>query len=1253
MSEFEENLMGKQSYDAILQEYGNKIIPPNHPTAQFVRRVAGNIIKVSGMSDVEWEVHLIDDPETNAFVIPGGKIFVFTGILSVVQNEDGLAAVLGHEIAHTIARHSAEKMSTMKFILLGRILLSVVFDAGVFGKILTDVGLMKPFSRLCESEADYIGLQLMAQACYNPDSAIDMWKRMKALDHGHTRSQYLSTHPSHENRIQKITEWLPEARGVRENADCKHLAPLWSGVVMQISERETQTSLKRNLTTNKDLVRSLVVHIVFALRIILEPSGAASNLTETNTERVPLPRLVSILDSAAVLAWDSNQCNTTNSNVTPAGNPNTNGMEVLTESKTKEKVKKDKDPEKTKLLLLLRHTAAFATMASMPQSAPRAKVLRRMLRSKILKHLFLQNHQKWHYAIRFKGRQHPAVDGSPYNDSLAFVRFLPDFNAFELISVLPDMLHPENEQDDGAESEEEEELGADDEDEDAEESLREHKNTQEEEIKTVQEQLIKIKKYNLALLFHKSNIVNLTVSYCIANSDSKTLKTFPVFSLARQIRRLFYTTYIRNDPSVLNSITELPHFNLGILPTDPEFDIHSTITLVSEEEAARQNSIRKRKWPPLWHAWHTARSFLSKQGFNRLINSQYCCLKVQQPDSTEPQFYSLSTIEDNSIRGYPWMVVCQCVDSQKDLEVCQSLYTEKILPILAIVSKMISKSDVTLTDFFIAKNINIATKQGESSNIEFLLNQCNINFLLLELNDKITDSLEKRILYLLKDEKRNYATRRNLVQKALAEQRFREQQVSENEKSDFDGGGEDFAKIRQSFVKIDTTIEVFEGFADDYTAHLFGSSVTTLSSETSDCDITILLKDPFENPIFHPISNMYLLAHILRHKNMQKVYAVATAKVPIVKFYDPEFNLNVDVNVGNALGIENSRLIREYLELDVRIRDVIIIIKYWAKMRNLNDSAEGGTFSSYALTLMVINFMQILCHIPSLQALYPSTEPRGYIITRANAVVIKSAKMKNDAKANAAIAFNEYKQRIAATKNAASSSFVASGSNIGAVKVTAEIPPVEDSIDSATNTAKTSTSHVSTPAVAIADKFSQMSFEESIKAGKSLVAIYTEPEMQLHEGLVQWDVSFIPSTHAILKTLVQFGKKANEFTSSKQYFSSVMYIVHGFFEHYGYVHQYNSGNIVSVRCGGVIVKRSAHPKLNVSRRGGGEKMVLVVEDPFQLDRNTTGMVVDLIPVINEFRRAAGLLTAHLTNSASADYVGGLEKLFAPFKIGQH
>ncbi|KAJ3033328.1 hypothetical protein HK097_004891 [Rhizophlyctis rosea] len=179
-----------------MSQYGHSILPPHHPASHFVRKVAEKIVQVSGMGGLKWEVHVIDNPEKNAFVLPGGKIFVFTGILPIVQTEDGLAAVLGHEIAHQVARHSAEKLSTTQLVLLSQILLSFFIDPGfIFNRLLLQFGVLMPFSRRCEVEADYIGMKLMAQACYDPEAAVGVWKRMKEAER-QAPPEYLSTHPS-------------------------------------------------------------------------------------------------------------------------------------------------------------------------------------------------------------------------------------------------------------------------------------------------------------------------------------------------------------------------------------------------------------------------------------------------------------------------------------------------------------------------------------------------------------------------------------------------------------------------------------------------------------------------------------------------------------------------------------------------------------------------------------------------------------------------------------------------------------------------------------------------------------------------------------------------------------------------------------------------------------------------------------------------------------------------------------------------
>ncbi|KAI8365374.1 peptidase M48 [Radiomyces spectabilis] len=197
--------MAKQAYNEVMHTYGHRILPHNHPYTAFVARVGRRLVQVSGMKDMQWEFHVINSPERNAFVLPGGKVFVFTGILPIVQNDDGMAAVLGHEISHQLARHSAEKLSFAKLLYVIRIrLLLLGIDTSVFfNRFTTEFLMMMPFSRKCETEADAIGLQLMAQACFDPNEAINVWRRMESAG-GASVPQFASTHPSHKNRIQYL-----------------------------------------------------------------------------------------------------------------------------------------------------------------------------------------------------------------------------------------------------------------------------------------------------------------------------------------------------------------------------------------------------------------------------------------------------------------------------------------------------------------------------------------------------------------------------------------------------------------------------------------------------------------------------------------------------------------------------------------------------------------------------------------------------------------------------------------------------------------------------------------------------------------------------------------------------------------------------------------------------------------------------------------------------------------------------------------
>ena len=162
----------------------------------------------------------------NAFVIPGGKVFVYSGILPIAQTDDGLAAILGHEIAHNLARHQAESMSSMVILAPIRWFFIFLDYSGytgglgrVFGDLALDFGLSRPASRKQESEADYIGLMMMAKSCYDPNAAVGVWQRMQAAD-ANAIPEWISTHPSNEHRIERMQGWLEKAEREREESGC-------------------------------------------------------------------------------------------------------------------------------------------------------------------------------------------------------------------------------------------------------------------------------------------------------------------------------------------------------------------------------------------------------------------------------------------------------------------------------------------------------------------------------------------------------------------------------------------------------------------------------------------------------------------------------------------------------------------------------------------------------------------------------------------------------------------------------------------------------------------------------------------------------------------------------------------------------------------------------------------------------------------------------------------------------------------------
>ncbi|OQD79161.1 hypothetical protein PENANT_c059G05293 [Penicillium antarcticum] len=216
--------MGEESYREVLQSERGKVLPDYHPLTKMVNGVLQRLIPQVDIEGADWKVHVIkDDGMVNAFVLPGGKVFVYTGILPICKDEDGLAAVLGHEIAHVVAHHPAERMSN-SFITLGAVFaLSFLFDvSGQLSSMLLNLMYSLPNSRTQEAEADNIGLMMMSKACFNPEAAVNLWARMQEQEK-QTPPQFMSTHPSSYNRMEAIQGWLTKAEGIYEENGCSNL----------------------------------------------------------------------------------------------------------------------------------------------------------------------------------------------------------------------------------------------------------------------------------------------------------------------------------------------------------------------------------------------------------------------------------------------------------------------------------------------------------------------------------------------------------------------------------------------------------------------------------------------------------------------------------------------------------------------------------------------------------------------------------------------------------------------------------------------------------------------------------------------------------------------------------------------------------------------------------------------------------------------------------------------------------------------
>ena len=228
-------------YDQFLTD--NKVIIGTSD-AEMIKRVGQRIavaaerwLNANGnqgyLDDYKWEYNLVNDNTVNAWCMPGGKIVFYTGILPIAQNETGIAAIMGHEVAHALANHGQQRMSAgmiqQGIALGGNILLADDKNIGLYNQafgIASNVGGMLPFSRSHESQSDEIGSTLMAIAGYNPDEAAELWKRMKANSGGQAPPEFLSTHPSNDTRISNLKGWAVKSKAEAKKFGVTSFRPL-------------------------------------------------------------------------------------------------------------------------------------------------------------------------------------------------------------------------------------------------------------------------------------------------------------------------------------------------------------------------------------------------------------------------------------------------------------------------------------------------------------------------------------------------------------------------------------------------------------------------------------------------------------------------------------------------------------------------------------------------------------------------------------------------------------------------------------------------------------------------------------------------------------------------------------------------------------------------------------------------------------------------------------------------------------------
>jgi predicted Zn-dependent protease len=222
LSPKQEYAVGIRAYREVMDEYQGRVLPASNPEVRRVRDITQRIARVAEIEPLQreinlrirgyrfdWEANVLKDNKVNAFCLPAGKVFVFTGILPVAQTDDQLATVLSHEIAHALAHHASERLAREQ-------------QSG--GGILSSLGNLK-HGREQEAEADHIGLFLMTFAGYDPHQGVVFWERMAAKMGGKSPPEFLSDHPSDEHRIEAMKRWVPQAIAGKKAFDEGRIAP--------------------------------------------------------------------------------------------------------------------------------------------------------------------------------------------------------------------------------------------------------------------------------------------------------------------------------------------------------------------------------------------------------------------------------------------------------------------------------------------------------------------------------------------------------------------------------------------------------------------------------------------------------------------------------------------------------------------------------------------------------------------------------------------------------------------------------------------------------------------------------------------------------------------------------------------------------------------------------------------------------------------------------------------------------------------